>query len=110
MANGHFNPDPGTRGGSPAEFSANASASQRGGFGAEFNNVKSSSGFRRALMKTSRNSGRLKDQLPDKSTFNGPGFKKPSSWAQGGRRHGLHLGSGAAQVQSGQLEGEDFGQ
>lgn len=58
-------------------------------------NPHSSRGFRKALMHTQRTSGRLKDQLPDKQSFSGKGYRKPSYFAQGGQRHGMHIGSGA---------------
>lgn len=105
-----FNADANPRGGSPFT-GPDMGASQRAGFGAEQNpaatagqqvlssaprgNPHSSSGFRRALMKTERSGNRLKDQLPDKQTFGGKGFKKPNYFAQGGGRHGMHIGAGA---------------
>lgn len=101
---GHFSADPGTRGGSSAEFSASASSAQRGGTGAEQQenvlsssipgNPHSSRGFRRALMKTSHSGNKLKDMVKGDS-FSGKGFRKPSYFAQGGARHGLHIGSGS---------------
>lgn len=88
-----FNPDANERGGSP--FGMNpASPDQRGGHGAG-GQPHSASGFRKALMKTARTGSKLKDQLPNKKTFGGPGFKKPNYFAQGGQRHGMHVGSGA---------------
>lgn len=105
-----FNADNGSRGGSPNPVEG-MGATQRAGFGAEQDpsaeagqevlsnspagNPHSSSGFRRALMKTARSSSRLKDQLPNKTTFGGPGYKKPNYFAQGGQRHGMHMSSGA---------------
>jgi len=110
--------------GSAADFTAGASFSQRAGFGSEQDpnatdaqevlssapagNPHSSRGFRKALEKTQRSQSRLRDQLPDKTTFGGKGYKKPSYFAQGGARHGMHIGSGAP-FTSGTQEGADFG-
>lgn len=108
-----FNADNGIRGGNPNP-GPGMGTSQRAGFGSEQDpnatdnqevlssspagNPHSSSGFRRALMKTQRNSGRLKNQLPDKTSFGGQGFKKPNYAFQGGRRHGMHIGAGSPAV------------
>src|SRR5262249_39437975 len=97
--------DLGGRGGSPSDFGASASAKQRGGVGMEQSNTgvsssnipgapHSSSGFRHALEKSARSSSRLKDQLPGKEDFGGMGFRKPNYFAQGGGRHGMHIGAG----------------
>ena len=120
-----FNADSGSgfRGG-PADFGASASSGQRGSFDSEQKpfgdqsqevlssqmdgNPHSSRGFRKALEKTQRSSGRLKDHLPDKTTFGGKGFKKPNYFAQGGQRHGMHVGSGAP-FTGGAKDGADFG-
>jgi hypothetical protein len=72
-------------------------------------NPHSSSGFRRALMKTARSGNRLKDQLPSKSTFGGKGFKKPNYFAQGAQRHGMHIGAGAPHTAGARDTGADFG-
>ena len=117
--------DTGGRGGSPSDFGASATTAQRGSFGSEQNpaapagqnvlqnspagNPHSAAGFRRALMRTARKGSSLKDQLPDKTTFSGKDFAKPSSFAQGGRRHGMHIGSGAPFAQPASDAGEDFG-
>jgi hypothetical protein len=101
-----FNADANERGGSP--FGMNpASPDQRGGMGANGQQPHSASGFRRALMRTARTSGRLKDQLPNKTSFGGKGFAKPSYFAQGGQRHGLHMGSGAPFTGAARQEGFD---
>lgn len=92
MAN--FTADANDRGGSPRGMN-NPSADQRGGNGSDGQEPHSSSGFRRALMKTARSGNKLKDQLPNKTTFSGKGFRKPNYFAQGGQRHGMHIGSGA---------------
>lgn len=100
---GRINDDMGGRGGSPSDFAASATAAQRGGTGAEqgvtssaiAGNPHSSAGFRRALMKTQSGSNRLKNQLPNGKTFAGKGYAKPNYFAQGGGRHGMHIGSGA---------------
>jgi|SRR5450432_1539165 len=120
-----FNADNGIRGGNPNPGPAMGTP-PRAGFGSEqdpnatdaqsvltnspASNPHSSSGFRRALMKTQRTSGRLKNQLPDKTTFSGPGYKKPNYFAQGGRRHGMHIGSGGPAVTPSQGDAsEGFG-
>jgi hypothetical protein len=99
--------------GNTASFDANASASQRGGHGMETappsEGPHSSRGFRRALERTQRNSSRLKDEMPDKVTFGGPGYKKPNYFAQGGRRHGMHISTGAPHTSGGQQDGADVG-
>ena len=124
MAFGHFNPDRGIRGGNPNPGSGMGPA-PRAGFGSEQNpsadpgsggmlssslpgNPHSSHGFRKALEKVQRTSGRLKDQMPDKMSFGGNGFKKPNYFAQGGQRHGMHIGAGAPFTGAAQ-EGADFG-
>jgi hypothetical protein len=105
-----FSPDSGPRGGSPNPGKGMGTP-QRAGFGSEQNpgaaagqevltsapagNPHSSAGFRRALEKTARGQSKLKDQLPNAKTFSGPGFNKPNYFAQGGGRHGMHVGSGA---------------
>lgn len=59
----------------------------------------SSSGFRRALRKTSARNDRLAGQLPARG-------KKANYFAQGGKRHGLHIGAGAPFTGSSEQEGE----
>jgi hypothetical protein len=58
-------------------------------------NPHSASGFRRALMKTERTQGRLAGDIASRNDFGGKGFRKPNYFAQGGKRHGMHMGSGA---------------
>lgn len=104
-----FNADNGIRGGNPNPVPGMGTP-QRAGFGSEQNpsappqqvlssapqgNPHSSSGFRRALEKTQRSQNRLTQHMPGKSTFGGKGFAKPNYFAQGGQRHGLHMGAGA---------------
>jgi hypothetical protein len=123
---GRFGADPG------AGFRANpigpgsAGPSDRGGFGAEQDpnakagggsmvsnqlpgNPHSSSGFKRAIRSAGRSRSSLSSQLPDKTTFGGKGYRKPSSFAQGGRRHGLHISTGAPHTAGGVQEGSDAG-
>lgn len=111
--------------GNPADFGSSASSGQRGGWDSEQNpsgdqsqstlssqlpgNPHSSRGFRKALEHTERTSGRLKSQLPDKTSFGGPKYRKPNYFAQGGQRHGLHISSGAPHTAGGQQEGADAG-
>lgn len=125
MAN-RFNADEGTgfRGG-PADFTSTAMGSERGGFGAEQNpagnmsqnmvssqlpgNPHSSSGFRRAIRSAGRPKSSLKNEMPNKVSFGGKGYKKPSYFAQGGQRHGLHISTGAPHTAGATQEGADFG-
>lgn len=117
-----FNPDGGSGfRGNPADFGASASSGQRGSFNSEQDpsatpgqevlsdqlpgNPHSSRGFKRALMKTQRSSGSLKDNIADKVSFGGKGFKKPNYFAQGSKRHGMHIGSGAPAVTPSSQEG-----
>jgi hypothetical protein len=118
-----FNADNGIRGGNPNP-GPDMGVPQRAGFGAEQNpsgdpgqevltsapagNPHSSSGFKRALMKTARTSSRLKDQLPSKQSFGGKGFQKPNYFAQGGGRHGMHIGAGAPAINPAEKTGSDF--
>lgn len=111
--------------GNTADLGASASSGQRGGFDSEQDpnggnqqvlssqlpgNPHSSHGFKSALKRTQRSGSRLKDQLPDKTTFGGKGFKKPNYFAQGAQRHGMHIGSGAPYTSGGQeTGGSDFG-
>lgn len=108
-----------------ADFSGTASPSQRASFGAEQNpsgapgqqvvssqlagNPHSSAGFRRAIKSAGRSKSSLKDQLPNKTTFNGKGYNKPSSFAQGGKRHGMHISTGAPHIGTATQEGSDSG-
>lgn len=107
--------DEGIRGGSPFDPShTNAPMDARGGFGAETSgvqssqlsgNVHSSRGFRRALKGAQRKSDRLAGQLPSKQSFSGQGYSKPNYFGQGGKRRGLHIGSGAPFTGPAQSEG-----
>ena len=108
MGSNSFTPDPNERGGSPFGMGP-ASPDQRGGMGSNGQQPKSAAGFRRALMKTSRQGNKLKDQLPGKQSFGGPGFKKPNYFAQGAQRHGMHMGAGAPAVTPAADTGSDFG-
>lgn len=113
-----FNADMGAgmgRGGSPYD-TLSAPANSRGGVGAETGgvaasnlsgNVHSARGFKRALEKTQSRSNRLAGQLPQKSNFGGPKFNKPNYFAQGGGRHGMHIGSGAPFTGAAEREGVD---
>jgi hypothetical protein len=119
MAN-RFNADDGAgtgRGGSPFDDThTDAPMNARGGTGAETSgvessqlsgNVHSSRGFRRALKSTQSRSNRLSGQLPQKQSFSSPGAKKPNYFAQGGARHGMHIGSGAPFTGGAMSEGAD---
>lgn len=103
--------------GNTADFSSVAGPGQRGGTGAEqgvtstaiAGSPHSSYGFRRALMKTqAKSGGSLKGAIMDKVHSGGQGFKKPNYFAQGGQRHGMHIGAGAPFTGSAQGEGADF--
>lgn len=104
-----FQPGANFRGGSAMDLNADASDVDRGGYGSTGQEPHSSAGFRRALMRSGRQGSSLKDQLPSKMTFGGKGFKKPNYFAQGGQRHGMHMGSGAPFTGGAQAEGADFG-
>lgn len=86
--------------GNPADFNFTASTGDRGSVGdTEGSNVggpHSSLGFRRALERSERQgSSRLSGDIASRTHFGGKGFKKPNYFAQGARRHGLHMGAGA---------------
>jgi hypothetical protein len=103
-----INDDMGGRGGSPGS-SMTASPTQRGGFGSSGKTPVSSAGFRRALMRTGSSSG-LASNMFKSGKFSGKDFAKPNYFAQGGRRHGLHIGNGSASVvRQASDAGEDFG-
>lgn len=95
--------------GNTADFTATASDSERGGTGSDGQKgPHSSRGFRRALMRTQRGqSGTLKGDIADRSSFGGDGFKKPNYFAQGGKRHGMHIGAGAPHTAAAEPEGAD---
>lgn len=112
ISNGRIKADPGTgfRGG-PADFGTNYSTGDRGSVGDTEGSNKggphSSSGFRRALMKTERTAGRLSGDIASRKDFGGDGFRKPNYFGQGGRRHGMHMGSGAPVTQPAMDTGAD---
>lgn len=85
--------------GNTADFGMSADAGNRGGTGDTEGSNKggphSSAGFKRALVATERGQGRLSGDIASRKHFGGKGFNKPNYFAQGGRRHGLHMGSGA---------------
>lgn len=114
ISSGRIRNDPGTgfRGG-PADFGFSADTGDRGGTGDDEGNNKggphSASGFRRALMHTERHQGQLSAKIMSAKDGSGSGFRKPSQFAQGGKRHGLHIGSGAPAVTPAQQEGTDQG-
>lgn len=112
--------------GNTADFGSSATTAERGTFGSEQNpaatmgsgsmlsnqlpgNPHSSSGFRRAIKSAGRSKSSLNSKMPSNKTFDGPGFRKPSSFAQGGRRHGLHISTGAPHTAGGIQEGSDAG-
>ncbi len=105
--------------GNTADFGSNVSMSSRAGAGsgADDNQVTNSmpgsvhtaAGFRRALESTERTAGRLSGDIANRTHFGGKGFRKPNYFAQGGRRHGLHIGSGAPPVTPAMDTGADSG-
>jgi hypothetical protein len=111
--------------GNTADFDTSFAAHQRGGFGAEQDparnpgqsmvsnqlpgNPHSSSGFRRAIKSAGRSGNSLKDKLPSGVTFGGKGFRKPNYFAQGGKRHGMHISTGAPHTGAATQEGSDAG-
>lgn len=104
-----FDADNGIRGGNPNPFSGTASPASRGGNGSDGQNPASSAGFKSALSKVGQRGNSLRDQLPNKTTFAGKGFKKPSYFAQGAQRHGMHIGAGAPHTAGANDTGADFG-
>jgi hypothetical protein len=121
-----FNADNGNRGGNPnPDMTGGASFSQRASFGSEQDptgtagqqvlsnspagNPHSSAGFKRALMKTARSGSKLAGQMPNKTSFGAKGFKKPNYFAQGGGRHGMHIGAGAPAISPAEGTGSDTG-
>lgn len=125
--NDRFNADPGSGfRGNPADFGTGVALGARGSFGSEQNpgakagsgamvsnalpgNPHSSSGFRRAIKSAGRSGNRLSGQMPDKTSFGGKGYRKPSYFAQGGKRHGLHISTGAPHTAGATQEGSDAG-
>lgn len=99
--------------GNTADFGMSLDAGGRGSVGDDEGSNKggphSSAGFKRALMKTERTGGRLSGDIASRKHFGGDGFKKPNYFAQGGKRHGMHMGSGAPVVTPASTEGADSG-
>ena len=103
--------------GNTADFGMNLDGDDRGGFGAESDVVSSSankqphsaSGFKRALMRSGRQSNSVIDGINKKDGSMGRN-RKPSYFAQGGSRHGLHIGSGAPFTGAANQEGMDTGE
>lgn len=85
-----------------ADFGFDAGIGDRGGTGDVEGSNKggphSSSGFKRALMHTERTAGRLSGDIASRKDFSSGSNRKPNYFAQGSRRHGLHMGSGAPAV------------
>lgn len=124
MANRIFDDMGGGFRGNTADFGSRASFSQRGSFGSEQDptaepgqevlssqlpgNPHSSRGFRRALYRSQARGNRVAQEMPDKTTFGGRGYKKPNYFSQGGKRHGLHISTGAPATSGGD-SGSDFG-
>lgn len=92
-----------------ADFGATASTGQRGGTGDLPGNPQSSPGFRRAIKSAGHSGNRLSGQLPNKVSFGGRGYRKPNYFAQGGKRHGLHISTGAPHTGPATQEGSDAG-
>ena len=99
----------GRGGGWNSEQNPSADQSQSMLSSAPAGNPHSSSGFRRALEKTQRGVGKLSGAIASKTDFGGKGFRKPNYFGQGGRRQGLHLGSGAPVIQPAQDAGSGSG-
>ena len=123
---GRYQDDPGSGfRGNPADFDQSFDAAPRAGFGSEQNPAAdqsqatlqsspkgqphSSSGFRRALEHTERSQSGLGNRIVSKQNFSSGSNRKPNYFAQGQRRHGLHMGSGAPAIQPAQMEGADAG-
>ena len=100
ISSGRIKTDPGSGfRANTADFNFNAGVGDRGGTGDTEGSNKggphSAAGFRRALEHTERTAGRLSGDISSRKDTSGQGFKKPNYFAQGQRRHGLHMGSGA---------------
>lgn len=100
-----------------ADFGMSMGDSDRGGTGAESDEVTSSSlpgnphsasGFKRALMRSGHQSNSVVDGI-NKRDFSLGQNRKPSYFGQGQRRHGMHIGSGAPAVRGAAMEGADSG-
>ena len=98
----------------PADFGFSLDASDRGGTGADSNDVTNSnthqphsaSGFKRALMRSGHQQNTVIDGM-NKKGFSMKGAKKPNYFAQGGQRHGMHIGAGSPATIPAQQEGID---
>jgi|SRR6267142_2621555 len=113
-SSGRIKADPGAGWrGNPADLNFSADAGDRGGTGDTEGSNKggphTSGGFRRALEKTERTAGRLSGDIASRQHFGGKGFKKPNYFAQGQRRHGMHVGAGAPAVTPAMDTGSDSG-
>lgn len=124
--NGRYQDDPGAGfRANTADFDQSFDAAPRAGFGSEQNpnadpsgavltnspkgQPHSSSGFRRALEHTERSQSGLGNRITSKQNFGGKGYKKPNYFAQGGQRHGMHIGSGAPFTGAAEPTGADAG-
>lgn len=96
-----------------ADFGMSLDSGDRGSVGDDEGNNKggphSSAGFKRALVSTERSAGRLSGDIANRTHFGGKGFKKPNYAFQGGRRHGMHIGSGSPVVTPAQDTGSESG-
>lgn len=117
---GRFNADTGGGfRGNTADFGSTVDMDSRAGAGSGADDnqitntmpgsIHTSSGFRRALEHTERTQGQLSGAIASKQHFGGKGFKKPNYFAQGGRRHGMHIGSGAPATVPSTDTGSEFG-
>lgn len=97
-----------------ADFGVNFNDGNRGGTGDDEGNNKggphSSAGFKRALMNTERTAGRLSGDIARRKDFSSGSNRKPNYFAQGGRRHGLHMGAGAPATTPAMDTGSDAGE
>lgn len=114
ISNGRIRNDPGSGfRANTADFGVDFGAGDRGSTGDTEGSNKgqphSSSGFRRALMKTERTAGRLSGDIASRKDFSGQGFKKPNYFAQGQRRRGMHIGSGGPATIPAVDTGSEFG-
>lgn len=99
--------------GNPADFGVSFGPGDKGSFGDDEGSNKggphSSAGFKRALMRTERTAGRLAGDISSRRDTSGQGFKKPNYFGQGGKRHGMHIGSGSPFTGAATQEGADSG-
>lgn len=97
----------------PADMGFNLDMGDRGGNGddegSNSGGPHSSSGFKRALMRSTRTSGKLSGDIASRKDFGGKNFRKPNYFAQGGQRHGMHVGSGAPFTGAAQDTGAESG-